>query len=236
VYNLSTAPTILYAADNRSYSSVQLTAIRLKNAQTIPTNMVNIAGNNQPSGFTVATPNPLYVQGNYNCPNSAYLSTTNTTTAYPASLASDALTILSGAWKDSASTTTLGSSGGGVRTATNDTVNAAILTGIVPSTGSGATQYSGGAMNITRLLEDWGNGGSVTLTLNTSIVNLFASTRATNQFQNPGAYYYAPTRQFSFDLNFLNYTKQPPGTPMLGAVLRSKWATPRPNTVTYVGN
>ena len=52
----------------------------------------------------------------------------------------------------------------------------------------------------------------MTLTLNTSIVNLFTSTRATNQFQNPGVYYYAPTRQFSFDLNFLNYTKQPPGT------------------------
>jgi hypothetical protein len=57
--------------------------------------MVNIAGVNQPSGFTVATPNPLYVWGNYNCPNSAYLGTTNTTTDYPASLVSDALTILS---------------------------------------------------------------------------------------------------------------------------------------------
>jgi hypothetical protein len=236
VYDLANVPNIMYAADNRSYNSAQLTAIRLKNAQIIPPNLVNIAGINQPSGFTLATPNPLYVQGNYNCPNSAHLGTTNTTAAYPASLASDALTILSGAWKDNASATTLGSSGGGVRTATSDTVNAAILTGIVYSTGSGATTFSGGAMNLPRLLEDWGNGGSVTLTLNTSIVNLFASTRATNQFQNPGAYYYAPTRQFSFDQNFLNYTKQPPGTPMLGVVLRAKWATPPPNTVTYVGN
>jgi hypothetical protein len=236
VYDLSTVPNILYAADNRSFNSGQLTAVRLKNAQIIPTNMVNIAGNNQPSGFAVATPNPLYVYGNYNCPNSAYLNTTNTTTDYPASLASDALTILSGNWNDANGNKTLGSSGGGVRTATSDTVNAAILTGIVPSTGSGATTFSGGAMNLPRLLEDWGNGGSVTLTLNTSIVNLFASRWATNQFQNPGVYYYAPTRQFSFDQNFLNYTKQPPGTPMLGVVLRSKWATPPPNTVTYVGN
>ena len=52
-------------------------------ATTIPTNMVNIAGINQPSGFTVATPNPLYVWGNYNCPNAAYLNTTNTTTCLP---------------------------------------------------------------------------------------------------------------------------------------------------------
>jgi hypothetical protein len=236
VYGLNTVPNILYAADNRSYTSGQLTAVRLSDAQTIPTNLVNVAGVNQPSGFSVATPNPLYVQGTYNCPNSAYFGTTNTTTDYPASLASDALTILSGAWKDSASNTTLGSSGGGIRTATNDTVNAAILTGIVPSTGSGSSQFSGGAMNLPRLLEDWGNGGSVTLTLNTSIVNLFNSTRATNQFQNPGKYYFAPTRQFTFDANFLNYTKQPPGTPMLGAAIRAKWAAPPPNTVTYAGN
>jgi hypothetical protein len=183
VYNLNTVPNILYAADNRSYNSGQLTAVRLKDSQIIPTNMVNIAGVNQPSGFAVATPNPLYVYGNYNCPNSAYLGTTNTTTDYPASLTSDALTILSPSWVDSQSGTPL------AITASSTTVNAAILTGIVPSTGSGATQFSGGAMNLPRLLENWGNGGSVTLTLNTSMVNLFNSTRATNQFQNPGVYY-----------------------------------------------
>jgi hypothetical protein len=230
VYNLNTVPNILYAADNRSYNSGQLTAVRLKDSQIIPTNMVNIAGVNQPSGFAVATPNPLYVYGNYNCPNSAYLGTTNTTTDYPASLTSDALTILSPSWVDSQSGTPL------AITASSTTVNAAILTGIVPSTGSGATQFSGGAMNLPRLLENWGNGGSVTLTLNTSMVNLFNSTRATNMFQNPGVYYYAPTRQFSFDQNFLNYSKQPPGTPMLSVVLRSKWAVPPPNIVTYAGN
>jgi hypothetical protein len=238
VYGLSTVPNIMYAADNRSYSGNQLTAIRLKNAQIIPTNMVNIAGVNEPSGFTVATPNPLYVWGDYNCPNSNILNSTNTIAypPYPASLVSDALTILSGNWNDANSKKTLGSSGGGIRTAVSDTVNAAIMAGIVPSTGPGGTQFSGGAMNLPRLLEDWGNGGAVTLTLNTSIVNMYASTRATNQFQNPGAYYYAPTRQFNFDQNFLHYDKQPPGTPMIGAVLRSKWAAPPPNTVTYAGN
>ena len=231
VYPLSNAPGILYAADNRTYASgSQLTAVRLKNGATIPTNMVNIAGINQPSGFTVATPNPLYIQGNYNCPDSTALNTTNTSKVYPASLVSDALTILSPNWVDSQSKTALGG------TASSDTVNAAILTGIVPSTGSGASSFSGGVMNLPRLLEDWGNGTSQTLTLNTSIVNLFASTRATNQFQNPGVYYYAPIRQFSFNQNFLNYAQQPPGTPMLGYVLRSKWTVPPPNTVTYVGN
>ena len=152
---------------------------------------------------------------------------------FPASLVSDALTILSGNWADSHSDDPFGT---GVRKACNDTVNAAILTGIVYSTGSGSSQYSGGAMNLPRLLEDWGNGGSTTLTMNTSIVNFFNSVRATTQFQNPGVYYYAPTRQFTFDNNFTASYKQPPGTPMLNVVLRRKWTVPPPNTTTYAGN
>jgi hypothetical protein len=216
VYPTSNAPNILYVADNRTYTNGQLTAVRLKNGTTIPTNMVVIAGNNQPSGFTVATPNPLYVWGHYNCPSAAYLGTTNTTNCYPASLVSDALTILSQNWVDANSTQTLGSSGGGVRTASSTTVNAAILTGNVPSTGFAASQFSGGVANLPRLLEDWGNGGATTLTLNTSLVNLFASIRATNQWQTPGVYYYAPTRQITFNQNFfLDPTKLPPGTPMV---------------------
>jgi hypothetical protein len=86
-------------------------------------------------------------------------------------------------------------------------------------------------------LEDWGNGSpSVILTANTSMVNLFTSIRATTQFQAPGVYYYAPTRQFSFDLNFMNQAKIPPGTPILGAIQRSKWTVPPPGVTTYAGN
>jgi hypothetical protein len=237
VYSINDVPGVLYVADNRTITNAtsQLTAVRLNHGTFIPTNMINIAGVNQPSGFTVATPNPLYVWGQYyNCPSSANQNSTNTIGVYPASLVSDALTILSQAWQDSQSSLSLSS--GSKAAATSTTVNAAILTGIVPSTGSGASQYSGGVMNLPRLLENWGNGGSVTLWLNTSIVNLFNSARATNQWQTPGVYYYAPTRQFSFNQNFLNYAQQPPGTPMLGYVLRSHWCLPPPNTVTYQGN
>ena len=234
VYNIADVPNILYAADNRSFTGSQLTAVRLKNGSYIPTNNVTIAGNTQPSGFTVATPNPLYVQGMYNCGVLAYQGTTNTSASYPASLISDALTILSPNWNDAYSATTLG--GSGKSAAASETVNAAILTGIVPSTGSSSSQFSGGVHNLPRLLEDWCNGGSTTLTLNTSIINMFASIYATHQFQNPGVYYYAPTRAFNFDLDFLNYTKQPPGTPMLGYILRSRWVLPPANTVNYAGN
>src|SRR5207245_667413 len=115
----------------------------------------------------------------------------------------------------------------GSRGAVDTTVNAAVLTGIVYSTDASSNHFSGGVMNLPRLLEDWGNGTDK-LTLNTSIVNLFNSVQATNWFMNPGVYYYAPTRQFSFDNNFTNSVKLPPGTPTLPMVVRAKWRVPPP--------
>jgi hypothetical protein len=231
VYNNGAYPNIMYVADNRPSSSSSLPAVRLLNAGIIPTNM---SPSGQATGFTVATPNPLYVKGDYNDPSGGENST-DTSQTFPASLISDALTILSRNWVDSQSSLSLGS--GGKNTAVSTTINAAILAGNVPSTGSDVNSYSGGVMNLPRLLEDWGNGSSsIVLTINTSMVNLFSSSRATTQFQAPGVYYYAPTRQFSFDLNFMNQAKIPPGTPILGAILRSKWAVPPPGVTTYAGN
>ena len=105
--------------------------------------------------------------------------------------------------------------------AANTTINAAIITGMVYSQGVGWEQpFSGGAMNITRLLEDWGNGTSTKLTLNTSIVNLFSSAGAPLHSETPGYYYYAPIRDFNFDPNFMDPTKLPPGTPRVRPEIR----------------
>ncbi len=68
------------------------------------------------------------------------------------------------------------------------------------------------------LLED-SNG--IYLVLNTSLVCLWSSQMATNQFRNPtgfspapiNPYYSPPTRLWSFDPIFLDYTKLPLGTP-----------------------
>jgi len=70
--------------------------------------------------------------------------------------------------------------GSGKSAAASDTVNAAILTGNVPSTGPGTNQFSGGVHNLPRLLEDWGRSTNQTLTLNTSLACLFNSRYATN--------------------------------------------------------
>jgi hypothetical protein len=50
---------------------------------------------------------------------------------------------------------------------------------------------------------------------------------------NPGTYYDPPNRQFSYDLNFQDPAKQPPGIPCAMVLIRLNWAAPAPNTVTY---
>jgi hypothetical protein len=223
-------PSVLYVMDARtSTNNNDLFAVRLIDGSIIPMN----GPTTQPTGWTVATPNPLYVLGDYNIGPGGTTSpaSTDTSKTYPASLVSDALTLLSANWDDSQSA--LGISVGSKNKARNMMVNAAILTGTVYSTDATSNHFSGGVMNLPRLLEDW---TGVTLTLNTSIVNLYNSVWATNWFRNPGAYYYAPTRAFSFDNNFTNQVKLPPATPVLGLISRAKWRVPPPNNVTYAGN
>ncbi len=215
----SNYPTLLYVANDTPYNSTQLPAVRLNNGTSLPYN----GG----AGFTVATPDPLYVWGNYNCTNSAYLATTNTSATVPAALMCDALTILSSAWLDSQSASSYNG-----RNPAVDTVNAAVLAGIVLSdTNHAGVPFSGGVMNFPRLLEDWANGSGVDLWMNTSIINMFASTMATNIFQNPGAYYTAPTRHFFYNTSFLS--RQPPGCPNVNVISRVSWAQVPPNTVNY---
>jgi hypothetical protein len=219
---------LLYVADNRTVTGTELAAVRLTNGIVLPPAP---GPSGSPTGFTVATPNPLYIWGNYNCTNSAYLNTTNTSATVPAALISDALTILSPSWKDSASSQTFQT---GVRVATSTTVNASILAGVVYTAGTtGDSPFSGGVVNLPRLLEDWGNGGSVTLTLNTSMVNLYNSVVAIGPWQVPGTYYYAPTRNFNFDMNLLNQNRLPPGTPMVYYIYREAWTVPPPGTTNY---
>jgi hypothetical protein len=216
-------PTILFVADNRTTAVAKtMYSVRITNGVAPPFN----GG----QGFTLATPNPLYVWGDYNCTNTAYLGTTNTVGAktVPSALMSDALTVLSKDWLDSESTQNLD-----VRRAANTTINAAILSGVVPSINDTDDGFSGGVHNLPRMLEDWAwSSPRKVLTINTSMINLFQSSRATGQFLNPGTYYQPPTRAFSYDLKFRDPTQVPPGMPCALVALRFGWSTPPPNTVT----
>jgi hypothetical protein len=197
----------LYIADRRSQTSGTKSGIRLINGQSLPV-----------LGFTVATPNPLYVKGHYNAPSSC-LGTTNTSTTVPASLVADAITILSGNWAD-------GNSGASLsyRVATDTTVNAAMMAGIV-ATANG--YYSGGLENFPRLLEDWTGR---TFTFNGCVVALFESQIANAPWGASADVYIGPIRNWGFDANFTDSTKQPPGTPEVRTLIRGSWTTVLANT------
>jgi hypothetical protein len=179
---------IVYVVDQRSTTSSQQTAVRLVNGATLPAN-----------GLTVATPNPLYIQGNYNTANR------------PASVLADAVNILSNNWNDANHDKSLSN-----RKATATTVNTAIFTGIVPTVGN---SYSGGLENLPRFHEDW--SGGVVFTYRGSMVVMFNSETAVGAWGNSS--YRPPNRNWSFNVNFLDPTKLPPGTPSVVTLVRSNW-------------
>jgi hypothetical protein len=201
---------VLFVDDQRTQSSSTQPGVRLINGQTL-----------LPQGLTVATPKPLYTVSHYNAP-AAHLGTTNTSATLPASLIADAVTVLSSAWNDGNASSSLSS-----RVAGNTTVNAAILTGQVPSS---SASYSGGVQNFPRLLEEW-NGR--TLTYNGSMVAMFYSQVATNIWRGIGSsydIYNAPVRNWALDQNFLVESKLPPATPSVTVLVRGKWRAPAPYT------
>jgi hypothetical protein len=204
-------PDLIYVVDKRSLGSAQ-PGVRIINGQTLP-----------PNGLTIATPDPLYVLGDYNTRDAAGVSSgSDTSHTRPAALVGDAITVLSSAWLDANASKGLGS-----RVAASTTVNAAFLAGIVETT---AGSYSGGVENFPRFLEDW---GSKTFTYNGSMVVMFPSKFATAPWQGTGAgigIYNPPNRNWAFDKNFRNPSKLPPGTPSVRALIRSSWAMVKPGT------
>ncbi len=195
----------IYVYNSIKETSSVLPAVRVVNGMRLP-----------PSGLTVATPQPLYVMGDYNVTTNGTKFSWNlgdTTNTVPAALIGDAVTILSSNWKDYYTGSTLLST----RIPVNTTINAATLEGIVPSNG---TYYSGGVENFLRLLEAWGG----TLTYNGSIVVMFPSQYATAHWAYGGNIYYAPTRNWGFDVNFNNASLLPPLTPKIKGTIRGAWA------------
>jgi hypothetical protein len=196
----------IYVSDRRTQAGTNESGVRLVNGTNLP-----------PLGLTVATESPVYILGDYNVPPSAK-GTTNTTGTLPASIAADAITILSGAWKDANSKGALAS-----RQASSTSVNAAFLTGIVATS---SASDSGGVENFPRFLEDW--TGDM-LTYNGSMVAMFYSKIATNLWKGIGStydIYNPPDRNWSLDQNFQYSDKLPPATPGLMVLVRSNWRTP----------
>jgi hypothetical protein len=181
-------------------------------------------------GFTVASENPVYIQGDYNS-WSGDPTWTSTTAANPAHAAAaviaDTVTLLSNQWQDagvSGSSNNLGSllhptDATKYRPAVTSYYRVAIAAGKTitfpnPS-GTNSTNYfgtDGGLHNFLRFLESW-NGD--TLYYKGSLVSLFYSTYATGTFKCCNYMVYEPpTRNYKFDPLFTSPENLPPGTPM----------------------
>jgi hypothetical protein len=195
-------------------------------------------------GFTVASENPVYIQGNYNSNASDTFFTGETSTGGPgpdstspyhsaASVIADAVTILSNNWNDETSMVgisgnsdiTYAPSGGpwaGNRLGSTTYYRLAVAAGknmafTFPSW-EGATDYGfgtdGGIHNFLRFLEDWNTPNS-TLNYGGSLVSLYYSTYNTGVFKCcTYSVYSPPTRNYVFDVDFTNPAGLPPGTPM----------------------
>ena len=161
-----------------------------------------VNGAELPAPITLASPNPVYTLGDYNSINKK-----------PASILTDALSILSNSWDDANSDRNLSS-----RIASNTTINVAFLTGNTV-TGEGGAAYNGGLENLPRFLEKW---SGKTLTIRGSFVDLWQSRQATGAW-GYGKYYKAPIRDWGFDPDFLDPTKLPPGTPQVNVAQRTSW-------------
>lgn len=199
---------LLYIAD-----SAKVKSIRLVNGQCLP----NAAG----AGLSIASQNPVYIQGDFNCPGCNGAQPSDAGSAPPgqvsAAVLADAVTLLSNNWKTNNSDTK-GNQSVGNRPATATTVNAALMFG--PSNEStGANGGNGQLENLPRFLEDW---SGKKLNYSGSLVALWHSQQSTSQWIAPGTYYQAPNRNWKYDTRF--NTTQPPGTPAGVVQQKGRWS------------
>ena len=212
---------IVYIYDASNSSSTRR-GIRIKNGSKIPT-----------SGLTLASQNPVYIQGDFNTggtgstvpsnnpsnlnadgtyinPTTPPSSQVSGYTRAPCSILADAVNILSNSWNDA--------NAGTVPAASPTTVNVAVVAGIVPTSAVGGDgAYSGGAENFPRFLEDWTNQ---TLTYYGSMIELYKSAQSIGEWGKANVYA-PPAREWFFDTNFK--TTAPPGTLMVHSYVKGRW-------------
>lgn len=182
-------------------------------------------------GFTVASENPVYIQGNYNSNSSdpTWSSSKATEPAHAAAaILADAVTLLSNNWDDDGVVGSSSKTGSLLypsdavkyRPATTTYYRVAIAAGKninfpIPSYATGTTYgfgTDGGLHNFLRFLENWSNDD---LYYKGSLVSLFYSNYATGTFKCCAySVYEPPDRHYIFDPLFAFYTNLPPGTPM----------------------
>jgi Tfp pilus assembly protein PilX len=169
--------------------------------------LINSSTPNLPTpGFTVASENPVYAQGDYNASGNF-----NGAHSYSAVI-SDAFTFLSNNWNDIESFEypyVVGS-----RTAATTWYRMAVAAGkginfnqLGPAADYGT---DGGTHNFLRYIENW---GGQTLNYLGSIVSLYYNRQGIGTYKCCTIVYSPPNRAYTFDTDFLIPSQLPPGTP-----------------------
>ena len=171
---------IIYISASETSPGARDAVVRLVNGKRLPE-----------GGLTVATDNPLYIQGDFNVQN-----------FQPASVLTDAINILSNSWDDANSDKPLDQ-----RIASPTSVRVAVMAGNLETTPG---HYNGGLENFLRFLETW---TGKTMTYQGAIVCMWYSEWATGPWYYGGNNYKAPRRDWSYDTAFYNPDMLPPGCP-----------------------
>lgn len=217
------SPDIATVFDHKFYRR----GVRLINGTQLP-GTYNATTPANTRGFTVASENAVYIRGNYNATGIATIGTPTPSTDYlpqntsahiPASIAGDAIIILSNNWNDSKSFVypfNLGS-----RTSTETTMRFAMLAGDTitslnesPNQGGGDPKMNGGVHNFMRFLENWGTR----FNYSGSLINMFNSHNNSGPFKCCNKVYDPPERNWVFDSSFLDVNRLPPGTPYFQSI------------------
>jgi hypothetical protein len=173
-------------------------------------------------GLAIASENPVYITGDFNA-NFGGIGFGSTPTTIAASVAADAVTLLSDNWSDVNSFSSPYSLSG--RSGTTSWYRVAIIAGATPhfqnSADSAHQDYGtdGGVHNFLRYIETW----SGTLEYEGSIIDLFYSRQANSTFKCCSTVYSPPDRGYNFDVNFLTPSLLPPRTPLFRDVNTTGW-------------
>lgn len=215
---------VLYVYDTTSNAvDPNPKTVRLQNGGVLPN-----------GGLTIASENPVYIQGDYNTgttinpllvpsnvggnPNNTDSPVVPGYTRQPAAVIADAVMLLSNNWNDANASLAIGN-----RLASPTTYNTAIMSGFIPSgwipPGGGAQYgYSGGAINFPRFLERW---TTKSCTYFGSMVELFQSKVFRGEWDT-GNIYNPPNRRWNYDTLFS--TTPPPGAVNAVIIARGSWA------------
>jgi hypothetical protein len=194
-------------------------------------------------GFSVASENPVYVLGEYNAnATQAFTESSCSSTLTPpchvsSAILADSVTLLSNpgsgtttgtvnpGWSDNNDwlNPTSGPALSTVRQAQTTYYRLAIAAGKnvnfpQPANQTGVPEIGtdGGVQNFLRYIEGWGGSAGILgsgLYYKGSIVSLYYSEYSTSIYKGTTTTFTAPTRGYSFDMDFLSLATLPPGTP-----------------------